>query len=56
MQTRPYQKQDLLGENTVKGAKVKTIFQGLHMTCVISTLVYNLKFCIKLNTQFNTAC
>jgi hypothetical protein len=29
-----------------KGAKVKILFQGLHMTCVISMLVYNLKFCI----------
>jgi hypothetical protein len=29
-----------------KGAKVKVLFQGLHMTCVISILVYNSKFCI----------
>jgi hypothetical protein len=29
-----------------KGAKVKILFQGLHMTCVISMLVYNLKYCI----------
>jgi len=37
-----------------KGAKVKLLFQGLHMTCVISVLVYNLKFCI-LDTPFNIA-
>jgi len=35
-----------------KGDKVKVFFQGLHMTHVISTLVYNLKFCI-LNTTFD---
>jgi len=35
-----------------KGAKVKVIFQGLHMTCVIFMLVYNLKFCIS-GTPFN---
>jgi len=38
-----------LGEIMVKGtkgAKVKVLFQGLHMTCVIFALVYNLKFCI----------
>ncbi len=29
-----------------KGAKVKAFFQGLHMTCVILTLVYDLKLCI----------
>ncbi len=43
------------GENMVigaKGAKVKIIFQGLHMTRVIFMLVYNFKFCI-LNTLFN---
>jgi len=35
------------GEITVKrarGAKVKIFFQGLHMTCVIFALVYNLQF------------
>jgi uncharacterized membrane protein YagU involved in acid resistance len=37
----------------IKGAKVKVIFQGLHMTHVIFTLVYNLTFCI-LNTPFST--
>jgi hypothetical protein len=45
------------GDNTVigtKGTKVKVLFQALHMTCVISTLVYNLKFCI-LNLHFNAA-
>jgi hypothetical protein len=45
------------GEITIKGAKgakVKVLFQGLHMTCVIPKLVYNLKFCIS-NTPFNTA-
>ncbi len=37
------------GENMVKGtkgAKVEVIFQGLHITCVIFVLVYNLKLCI----------
>jgi hypothetical protein len=44
-------------ENMVKGAKgakLKVLFQGLHMICVIFMLVYNLKFCI-LSTPFNTA-
>jgi hypothetical protein len=47
-----------MGENTIKGAKgarVKVIFQGLHMTHVIFVLAYNLKFCI-LDIQFNIAC
>jgi hypothetical protein len=47
----------IMGENTIKGvknAKVKVIFQGIHMTHVIFVLVYNLKFCI-LGTPFNTA-
>jgi hypothetical protein len=35
-------------------AKVKVLFQGLHMTCVIFVLVYNLKFCIS-DTPFNIA-
>jgi hypothetical protein len=38
-----------MGEITIKGvrgAKVKVFFQGLHMTLVIPTLVYNLKFYI----------
>jgi hypothetical protein len=42
-------------ENMVKGAKgakLKVLFQGLHMICVIFVLVYNLKFYI-LNTPFN---
>jgi len=46
------------GENMVigaKGAKVKIIFQALHMTCVIYALVCNLKFYI-LDTQLNIAC
>jgi hypothetical protein len=33
-----------LGENMVKrakGAKVKVLFLGLHMTCVIFVLIYN---------------
>jgi hypothetical protein len=38
------------GENTVKGAKgakVKVLFQKLHLTCVIFVLVYNyFKICI----------
>jgi hypothetical protein len=43
-----------MDENMVKGtkgAKVKIIFQGLHMTFVI-VLIYNFKFCV-LNTPFN---
>ncbi len=39
----------------VEGAKLKIIFQALHMTCVIFALVCNLKFYI-LDTQFNIAC
>jgi hypothetical protein len=39
--------------NGAKGAKVKILFQGLHMTHVIPMLVYNLKFYI-LDTPFNT--
>ncbi len=45
-----------MGEITVKrakGAKVKVVFQGLHMTCVILALVYNLKFLIS-NTPLRT--
>jgi len=45
------------GEIMVKkarGAKVKVLFQGLHITRVIFALVYNLKFCIS-NTPFNNA-
>jgi hypothetical protein len=38
----------------IKGTKVKVLFQGLHMTCVILVLVYNLKFYI-LDTPFSTA-
>jgi uncharacterized membrane protein len=47
-----------MGENMVKGAKgakVKVIFQGFHMTHVIFVLVYYLIFNI-LDTQFNIAC
>jgi hypothetical protein len=43
-----------MGENMVKGAKdakVKVLFEGLHMTCVIFVLVYNFEFCI-LGTPF----
>jgi hypothetical protein len=36
----------------VKGAKVKVLFQGLHMTHIIFVLVYNFKFCISY-TLFN---
>jgi hypothetical protein len=46
-----------VGEIMVKGtrgAKVKVLFQELHMTCVIYVLVYNLKFYI-LDTPFNIA-
>jgi hypothetical protein len=45
------------GENMVKGAKgakVKILFQGLHITCVNFVLVYNFKFCISY-TPFNIA-
>jgi len=38
-----------MGESMVKdakGAKLKILFQGLHMTHVIFVLDYNLKFCI----------
>jgi hypothetical protein len=45
-----------MGENTIKGAKgakVKVIFQILHMTRVNFVLVYNIKFCI-LHTLFHT--
>jgi len=44
-----------MGESTVKGtmgAKVKVIFQRLHMTRVVFVLVYNFKFCV-LGTPFN---
>jgi hypothetical protein len=37
-----------------KGAKVKVIFQGLHLTHVVFMLVFNFKICI-LNTPSNTA-
>jgi len=45
-----------MGEITVKGAKgtkVKVLFQGAHMTCVIPRLVYNFKKFIS-DTSFNT--
>jgi hypothetical protein len=45
-----------MGEITIKGAmgtKGKVPFQGMHMTCVILMLVYNLKLFIS-NTPFNT--
>jgi len=45
----------LMAESMIKGAKgvnVKVLFQGLHMTHVISMLVYNFKFYI-LGTPFN---
>ncbi len=38
-----------MDENTTQGArgtKVKVLFQGLHMTYVISMLVYKFKICI----------
>jgi len=41
-----------MGENTVKEAKVKVLFLGLHMTCVIFVLVYNLYFRYLLNISF----
>jgi hypothetical protein len=43
-------------EITIKGARganMKVLFQGLHMTCVILMLVYNLKLYIS-NTPFST--
>ncbi len=58
--TKPYVSLDCKlcgGEIMIKGArgaKVKVLFQGLHMTCVIFALVYSLKFCIS-NIPFNTA-
>jgi hypothetical protein len=45
------------GEITVKGARgaeVKVLFQGLHMTRVIHALIYNFKFCMSY-TPFSTA-
>jgi hypothetical protein len=36
-----------------RGAKVKVLFQRLHMTHFIFAFVYNLKFCI-LDAPFNT--
>jgi hypothetical protein len=45
------------GEITVKGAKgakVKVLFQGLHMTHVILALIYNLKICMSY-TPFSSA-
>jgi hypothetical protein len=50
-------KKMIQGEKMVKGArgaKVKILLQGLHMTCVIFVLVYNLKICIS-NTPFHIA-
>jgi len=44
-----------MGENMVKRAKVKVLFQELYMTRVIFVFVYNLKLYI-LDTQFNIAC
>jgi hypothetical protein len=47
-----------LGENMAKGtkgAKVKVLFQGLHITHLIRVLVYSFKICI-LDTQLNTVC
>jgi hypothetical protein len=38
------------GETTIRGAKVKVLFQGLHMTCVF-VLVYNFKI-YNFNTFF----
>jgi len=32
----------------IKGAKVKILFQGLHMTRVIHVLVYNLNIYIRI--------
>ncbi len=52
-----YCEQKSAGEITitrVRGAKVNANFQGLHMTHVISVLVYNLQFNI-LHTPFNVA-
>jgi hypothetical protein len=47
-----------LGENTlkgIKGAKVKVLFQGLHMIRGIYVLVYNFSFYI-VDIQFNIVC
>jgi len=46
-----------MGENTItrnKSAKLKVLFQGLHMKRVVFVLVYNFKFYIS-STSFNTA-
>ncbi len=48
-----------LGENMVKGAKapkVKVIFQGLHMTCVVFVLVSNIQNLIYSLALPNVAC
>jgi hypothetical protein len=48
-----------LGENMVKGArapKVKVIFQGLHMTCVVFVLVSNIQNLIYSLTLPNVVC
>jgi hypothetical protein len=31
-----------------RGAKVKVLFQGLHITCVIFVLVYDFKFVFRI--------
>jgi hypothetical protein len=36
-----------------KGVKLKVLFQGLYMACIVFVLVYNFKFYI-LGTSFNT--
>ncbi len=48
-----------LGENTIKGVrapKVKVIFQGLHMKCVIFVLVSNILNQVYSSTLPNVAC
>jgi len=48
-----------LGENMVKGTrapKVKVIFQGLHMTCIIFVLVSNIQNPVYSLALLNVAC
>lgn len=37
----------------IRGAKIKIIFQGLYMTCVIHVLVNEPKFCIFSHQVYN---
>ncbi len=50
--TLDFEFKDEITVQGTKDTKVKVIFQGPHMICVMPALVYNLKFCL-LNTPFN---